>query len=645
MRLKRKNKKHKNKLLSHSLTGYDSLNSLMKNIYYVNQKNSDFVEESLIVRDILNLFIQKGMFKEAEEFFTQDILRIENRVLFEKLISVLYELKNKHFRNLNTIRILQNLLYNLLLSEFEREKRFDKKLNTAGLYLREFLDIRYLDEFKKSNDKEWLDRHKALVDNTIASLFGLCRFIISTANWEYTIKKMYLESQLSGLNKSLEHYETLNKYDFPDSNDTNEYNNFKMEMIETRKLSLQKHKLNLLFLILYNIEINQLSKEFFEIALRLYKSGNLASDLNKTQNIYSSFDLDWLNYDWFKGGAQAIPRFNCDKFNLLILFYNFIESGKKETGIQNLTKEYFIGTSSNLEEEVKKLDKCFVKKYFDFNEKDFNKFKNNSLKDIKNKKEEVKKLKDNYLITSKIKKKYVEKFKNDCMNKWNERQESLSKILDIKKVEKEKDKKLFFGQHTLFPKEWFLDSFDTNVGLARTIGGDFGRNQAESKYRKVLEEINSKFDKEKGDKKIKIDDLYSDLSRNIEPKKTYYLFYMGKEIYSLPNIEWLRKDIFVAKLMIKNSEVYFCYSRIPDVLLFEKEAFTLKQFLDEEKKELTIEINEDFTDDEIKNILKSSKSLKTKEDIIKNVKIKVLEKFEVERNKVYKLMKLEINND
>lgn len=101
-----------------------------------------------------------------------------------------------------------------------------------------------------------------------------------------------------------------------------------------------------------------------------------------------------------------------------------------------------------------------------------------------------------------------------------------------------------------------------------------------------MEEINLKFDKEKDDKDIKVNDLYSDLSKNIEPNEIYYLFYTGEKIYSLPNVEWLRKDIFVAKLKIKNSEVYFCYSRIPEVLLFEKRAFTIRQYLDKENNEL-----------------------------------------------------------
>ena len=84
------------------------------------------------------MFIQKEKINEAQDFFIQDVLRIENKNLFEKLISVLYELKNKQFKNINIVRIIQNLLYNLLLSEFGKEVGFDKKLNTAGLYLREF---------------------------------------------------------------------------------------------------------------------------------------------------------------------------------------------------------------------------------------------------------------------------------------------------------------------------------------------------------------------------------------------------------------------------------------------------------------------------------------------------------------------------
>ena len=635
----RSKKRESNRLLKHSLTRYKSLNSLMKNIYYVNQNNNDFIEESIIIEDILNLFIIKKKVVDAQDFFINDILRINNKNLFEKLISVLYGLKRKHFENIDIIRFLQNLLYNLLLSEFGKEKEFDRKLNTSGLYLREFLDIRYLEKFKESNDSDWLEKHKALIDNTVDTISGLCKFIISTTQLETDIKKMYLESQLSELNKSLKHYETLNKYDFSKEN----YSNIKLDTIKERKSSLQKHKLNLLFFILYNIEEDKLSKEFFEIVLKLYKSGNLTSELNETQDTLSSFDLDFLNYDWFKGGAQGIPRFNYNKYSLLILFYNYLESGKKETGIKNLVKEYFTNTSTDLEREIKNLNMEFVKKYFIFNEIDLKNFKKVALSDIAKKKKEVKELENKYIIKSKIKDEYVKKFRDDCTNRWEEKQKALLKIFNIKKV-KNDDKKLFFGQHTLFPKEWFLEPFDSNVGLARTSSEDFGRTQAESKYRKILEDINSQFDKEKRDKEIKVKDLYADLSNNITSNKTYYLFYTGREIYNLPNIEWLREDIFVAKLKIKNSDIYLCYSRIPEILLIEKDAFNLKQFLNNQGEELTIEINENFTEDEIKKILEFSKSLKTKEDVLKNVKIKVLEKFEVERKEGNNIIRLNIKN-
>jgi hypothetical protein len=636
MKLRNKNKRVENTLLNYSSTKYNSLDSLMKNIYYV--EDGDFREEAIATGEIIDLFISYEKFNEADRFF-YDILSTDNKNSFERLIPVIYGLKRKYFVRLDVIRFLQNLFHNLILRGFEKERGFSKKLNTGGLYLKEFLDIRYKDKFKVEENKEWLEVYKSLIDNTIKSLYNVCKSILSLTNLDINTKKGYFESYLAELNKSLEYNETLNEYDLLESN-SSELKSFKIELINEKRELLKNLKISLFFLILYYIDRNKLPKDYFETAYTLYRSGNLTQALNETINPLPLSDIEWLNYDSFKGGAQTIPWFNYDKYRLLIFFYNYLNNKEKETGIKSLTKENFTGTISNLEEEVKNMRKEFVSKYFDFDDKRFNNFKKIVLKDILKKKEEVKKLEDNYVIKSKIKNEYVEQFKKDCKDVWEGEQKKLSEVLEIKKEEVEDKKVLFFGQHTLFPKEWFLDSFDKNVGLDRTTGKDFGRDQSRSKYRKVLEEINLKFDKNTGDEEIKINDLYNDLSKIIEDGKKYYLFYTEKEIYNLPNIEWLRSGIFVASLKIKNSEIYFCYSSIKDILFFEKGSFTLKQYSNKDKEDLIIEIDENFTKDEIEKILKINKSIKTKEDVLKKVKIKVLEKFEVKKNKGYKLKRL-----
>jgi len=447
---------------------------------------------------------------------------------------------------------------------------------------------------------------------------------------------------LETLNRALEYQETLKKYDFPDTNNE-ELKEFKMNLINKKKESLKISKLSLLFLIFYNIDQKKLSKSFFRIAYKLYESGDLISEINETFDPLSFSTLEWLPYDSFKGGAQTVPRFNYDRYKILILFYNYLNNKNKETGISNLTKEHFTNSISDLEKDLKYFELEFVKKYFEFSKKELENFKEKAQKEVKERKKEVKNLEERYIRDSPIKEEYVEQFEKDCRKIWEEKQEGLKKIFVINKENKENKEVLSFGQNTLFPKEWFLDSFDKHVGLSRTNGKDFGEDQSESKYRVILEKISSTFDKSKKDKEIKINDLYNDLNKNVEDGKTYYLFYTGREIYDLPNVEWLRDGIFVAKLKIKEAEIYFCYSRIPEALFFEKGAFAIKQYLNREKKkneELIVDIDEVFSDDEIKKILKLSKNLKTKEEIYKNVKIKILEKFEVERIKGYKLMRL-----
>jgi len=632
-------KKKESNILKYSNSGYKSLNSLMKNISYV--KNGDFKEEALAIRNILDLFIEKGRFNKARDFFERDILRVNNENLFENITHVLYDLKRKYFEKLDVIIFLQSLFHSLLIAELRKNKEFSIGLNIGGLHLKEFLSIGYKDRFKEEKDRAWLELYKSLMDNTLNTLYKTCNYLIQDTTINKDNKKIYLESYLSELNKSLEYNRTITKYDFHKDNDE-ELKTFKENLIKEKILSLDKLKLNLFFFILYHIEKEVLQKDFFNLAYLLFKSGDLDSGLNDKIIPLEFNSLEWLPYDQFKGGAQTVPYFNYDKYKLVIFFYNYVNDIKKNSQIENLTKENFTHKNPEIEKELINMKIEFIKKYFEFSEKDFNEFKKTALKEIKTRVKETEKLEENYVINSDLKKEYVNQFEKDCREQWGQEQERIEKIMKIKKIKKENSTLDSFGRYTLFPKEWFLESFDKNVGLSRTTGNDFGRDQAGSKYRKILEEINLTFKKSKTDREIKINDLYNDLTKNVKAGKTYYLFYTGRETYNLPNMEWLRDGIILARLKIKDSEVYFCSSHIPEILFFEKGAFELTQYLDKKGDELTIEIDGKYRDEEIKKIREINKNLKTDEEVKKKVKLKVLEKFKVKRVKDSTLFRFKI---
>ena len=105
-------------------------------------------------------------------------------------------------------------------------------------------------------------------------------------------------------------------------------------------------------------------------------------------------------------------------------------------------------------------------------------------------------------------------------------------------------------------------------------------------------------------------------------------------------MQWNRAGISVSKLKIKNSVIYFCYSHAKDILLLEKNSFSLRQYLDEEDKALSVNIDKDFTNKEVKQILETSENIKSKKELQKYVKIKILERFEIERGKDCKMRRL-----
>ncbi len=576
-----------------------------------------------------NLSERKFLFSSFENFFKESKYGKPNLDLdgiLEIEIKNLYEQKRLFYDSPSIIAKLQDKLTNTLIINFEKFNRLNQRLNTSGLYIKEFLDIRYLDKYEKNDSEIWDKQYEFLMENTLKNIFSLCRSLVDM-DIKDDLKVRYLSSQLGYFNTALEHIRISDNME-----------NKKKDVIEKLKKRLIGKEIELLFFILYKIDKNKLSNKLFDLTLKIYELPEIKSNLKETFNPLSFETLEWLDYNSIQGGAQTVPPFNYYKYRLLLQFYNFIHLNN--TMINDFTKENFTGLILDLEKEIKLFSESFVKQYYDFTKKQLTDFKKVALDEVKQKKKEVLNLEEGYIINSKIKEEYVNLFKKDCRTEWEEDNKDLKKIFDMEIKEKDNKKKTFFGQYRLFPKDWFLDSFDKNVGLSRTTGKDFGRDQGGSKYKEILKKIASTFRKEKGDNIINVKELYDDLSKNIESGKIYYLFYTGRKIYDLPNMDWLREGVFVAKTKINNSEIYFCHSIDSPALLFEKGAFMLKQYLNDKKEELTVEIEEEFSKEEIQKILKSSKNLKSKKDVLKNVKIKVLEKFEIKRNKEYKLMRL-----
>lgn len=633
--------------LNYSKTQLESLDSLIKNFSYVEKNNQDFIEEVKTIKRIVKYCITNDRLTIVIDFFNNDVIRINNTSFFENLISMLYELKFENHENLVLERLYQNFLYNLVMENFFRAKEFNLRLNTSGLYLKEFLDIRYIGEFKTTENDIWINNYEALIFNTIDKLYDLCRLLI-TIDIEPKTKKRYLLTQLGYLNMVLEHYDYLHETDFLkeyyDINVTSskkEIADKKIGIIKKQKKYLKEKQLEIFYLILHNIDKDELQSYFFEIALKFY---NL-KDFDIQYYKHERFDkLDWLNYDQFTGGAQAIASFNFNKYRLLISFYKYLKTGNVD--IKKFENENFTDNTSSFEKELENITGEFISKYFDYEKTRFEQFKKQSLKEIKEKKESLKKDKQTYIIKTSLKNEYENKFIKDCKEAWNDNQKNLSKFMQLQPVVGGNRIKTLFGEYTtLYEKEWFLDSFNKDVDISRDSGKNFGLSQGNSKTKQVLYLINKLFDKQK-DKEIVVRDVLSDLEKEIQPNKEYYLFYSSElDLYKIPKLDWNRQGMEIANTIINNSKIHLCYSFNPEILLFEKDSFILKQYSQgyENKDEtLVVQIEILSKDEEIKRILKSNKSFKTVEDVKQMVKIRIAEKFEVERNDDAKLIRIKV---
>ena len=610
-----------NKKDIYEYTEFESLNDLIKNISYISRENEDFIEEIKIIKKIICKCLDNDQINIIDKILNRGLYKISNPAFFENLILMFYDLKSVYLKDINKVIYLQNKFYELIETYFMISDKLSPKLNTSGLYLREFLDIRYLDEFEKTNDEEWIKRYGFLINNTIERLFSLCKLILSLQIDENT-KKTYLINQLSELNKTLEYFDRRMG--------ALEENTLKKEIITSAVSNLLRRKLELFYLILYFIETGQLGKEFFSVAMKLYNSGSL-----EKEGYFDFIDLeslDWFNYDSFRGGGQTISRFNQNKYRIVISFYKYLQDGILD--IDKFKNENFQDyVSPSFKESLAKLDEKFIRGYFDFELKTFINFKKKLQNELKKKDEEILKKEENHILKSDLKEEYIKKFKEDCKEVWKKNQEELEIFLKIVEVTGGNKIKEAFGQYVLFDKVWFIESHDKNIGFDRSAGLDFGRGQIIGKKDKILKLIVNCFDNAKGDKKIEIGDIYQELSKITESKKEYYLFYNSDlKIYSIPGMNWSRKDGITASLKINNSNINFIHANIPQSILIEKDSFILKQYkqgFDKFEESLYVDIEKI----DKKEALKSGKTkITSEEELMKKVKIRIAEKFELERN-------------
>jgi hypothetical protein len=212
-------------------------------------------------------------------------------------------------------------------------------------------------------------------------------------------------------------------------------------------------------------------------------------------------------------------------------------------------------------------------------------------------------------------------------------------FIDIEVVKGGTKLKTCFGQYLLEHKRWFLDSFDNTISLSRDLGSMLIQKQIVSKNIKIIEEISNLFSIDKGDKELIVKDLIQDISKEIESKKEYYLFYVFDDLklYEIPGIEWMRTKFIDAKIKINNSTINFCNLRGKCNLLFEKHSFKLKQYSEGYENidnQLVVKLDDNFTEEELRQLKENkSNNLNTDDDIKQLLKVRIAEKFEVIRNK------------
>lgn len=633
-----------------AIVSSNSLNDLLKNISYVAKSSTNFTEEANAVRQIVIAAMKNMEFKMALHLFYRagvGVLRIHDEDYFDDLITMLYDLRFEESATPTELTMYQEMLYPMLANAFLNTERFNPRLNTAGLYLREFLDIRFLDEFKSTDDQNWIANYDNLIGSTINWLYGLCRLILEK-DFSHSIKKKYLTEQLGQLNKSLEHYEHMTQSSFSDDylsiiskktktpKEQTQMNlaEQKYSLLEKKQRELQRAKLELFYRILTGIDLLELPRDFFELAMKLYNSRRFQDEYFKGEGLPN---LDHTTYDDFEGGAQAIPSFDYDRYRLLIVFYLYLQ--KSALTLNKFSKEILLDGS--LETALSSFEIGFVTKYFDTDKNAFSSFKENALAEILEIKKNLANNEKKYLVHTPLKPEYVHKFNDDCNERWETNQKNISQFVDIDSVAGGKD--LLFGQALLISREWFMEPYNKNVGLARNAGSDAGGNQGRSKFVAVVNKMNTLFDESAGDSTLVIGDLSTDLVTVVEEGEEYWLFYKSDlNIYDIPGIEWVRHDLITARIKIKNAVINLCACNANKNILVKKGSFKLQQYtkiLGTETGGLYIAFEE--IKDKIARDLVKSNRFESEEEAETHVLIKVYESFDIIRLPGGKLIRLQ----
>ena len=641
-------------ILNYSRTQYESLEALIKNISYIEKNNSDFIEEVKILRKILEYCNEKEKTTYLIEFFDKDVIRIKNSSFLEMVIlmfnELLYDLykKSDEIESLKLAKLYQDRVYKITINIFNITKNFVNSTDVLGLYLKEFFSTAFLEGIEKTKFEKYIENFGALISNTINKLYELNKYILNL-DLDNNVKKKYLLSQLSYLNNLLEFY----NYKYPQNFYSDYYNgnadekekglaDKKLEIIKEKKKELKKVQNVLLYLILYKIGTDEIPKDFFEIAIRIF---NL-KDFDKQYYKYVTVDdFEFKNYDFFSGGVQVISRFNYNKYRLIIIFYNYLKTD--DIDIMEFEKENFSDGDHKFENELNNLKEKFVSKYFEFEKKKFEDFKVLILKKIEEKKKMIEKGKQEHIIKQPLEQKYIDIFKKDCLKEWEKLQEEIKRFMEITPIDGGNNLKIYYGIYSLYGKKWFIESLDETISYDRSSGEKFGWDQTRNKLENILNLIDKQFDSQK-DKEIIVKDLYSDLQDIIkEENEEYCLFYDHNQlnVYDLPNMNWNSRGYEEARTTINNSTIHFYHSSIPINLLFKKDSFVLKQYKQGYGKTdmlLVVEIEEITDKKQIERLLKKNPKFKTADDVKENVTIRIAEKFEVERKEDAVLVRLKV---
>lgn len=578
------------------------------------------------------------LFRNFKDLFE---LHISEQKNVKDKISYLYE-SHKHYSNFPYIILrLQNNLKTILMDEFKKVDNNNDVLFTASLFIKEFMYIRNMSKFELSDDKEWKTQYYLLMRNTIDNIHSICEFVIQSDKEE--------KDKLELLRRQIEVFNDLeNTFSYiKTQKHLGKTLHNKMGRVDEIQNYYNEKRLELFYIILYCIDNGKIEKmrdDFFNLALEFLKIQSFK------HTYYEKIDfrkLDLLSYDRFVGGARTIKEFNANKYRLLISFYNFIKGA--DLDVNNFDKKSF--TFNLLDGALNEFTHDFVKKYIGyFKKRDFNNFKKEVEKILKNNKKKEEKEKNNYIIEAPLLDKYKKRFEADCKNKWQEYQNRLEEFINIRNIQRDNKKIKLFDLNVLFPKEFFLEPFDENVSLFRGGGEDIGIDVGRKKEKIVFENI-EKLSEKRNDKEIKVKDLNADIKEYIEPNKNYFLLYNLTEFMNLPYESEMYIDKYgyqKERIHFNNSNVYLIQS-LPSIkgnLLFEEDTFILKQYLlkDNEGNSGFILVNVgELEKDEIKKLAKEKDVEESK--LQQKVKIRIWEKFKVERKNNKKLIKLKVMSE